>query len=132
MPFGFVASSINGKRSITAKMVLLLEKLSAEDYPAEFCLMLQLRWDLSQARRNMQPNREAMVQEAELAGNPDDYLKLAGQTALYSVSEALRAFSTETLVAAKDGELNGAVTAALAAQSKFMAPLDADADPREL
>ena len=81
---------INGKRSITPKMALLLEKLSAEDYPAEFWLMLQLRWDLSQARRNMQPNREAMVQEAELAGNPDDYLKLAGQTALYSVSEALR------------------------------------------
>ena len=49
-----------------------------------------------------------------------------------SVSEALRAFSTETLVAAKDGELNGAVTAALAASSKFMAPLTDGADPREL
>ena len=49
-----------------------------------------------------------------------------------SVSEALRAFSTETLVAAKDGELNGAVTAALAAQSKFMAPLAEGSDPREL
>ena len=49
-----------------------------------------------------------------------------------SVSEALRAFSTETLVAAKDGELNGAVTQALAAQSKFMAPLTEGSDPREL
>ena len=34
--------------------------------------------------------------------------------------------------AAKDGELNGAVTQALAAQSKFMAPLTEGSDPREL
>ncbi len=81
---------INGKRGITPKMALLLEKLSGTDYPAEFWLLLQLRWDLAQAKRTLQPTREAMVQPADLAGEPDDYIAQTGQSELFKVSAALR------------------------------------------
>ena len=59
---------IKGKRGITPKMALLLERLTDGDYPAEFWLIAQLRWDLNQARETIPPARLAMVHSPECLG----------------------------------------------------------------
>jgi antitoxin HigA-1 len=56
---------IKGKRGITPKMALLLERATQGKYPAEFWLLAQLRWELSQARQSTPPGRLAMVQSVE-------------------------------------------------------------------
>ncbi|TGD74605.1 addiction module antidote protein, HigA family [Mangrovimicrobium sediminis] len=57
---------VKGKRNITPKMALLLERLTASAYPAEFWLLAQLRWDLGQARDSVSPSRINLVQALEL------------------------------------------------------------------
>ncbi len=52
---------INGKRGITPKMALLLEKATSGDYSAEFWLLTQLRWDLACARGVLPHARIALV-----------------------------------------------------------------------
>ena len=56
---------VKGKRGITPKMALLLERATDGKYPAEFWLLAQLRWELSQARQTTPPGRLAMVQSVE-------------------------------------------------------------------
>jgi addiction module HigA family antidote len=56
---------VKGKRGITPKMALLLERATDGKYPAEFWLLAQLRWELSQARQSTPPGRLAMVQTVE-------------------------------------------------------------------
>ncbi len=61
---------INGKRGITPKMALLLENLTQGEYPAEFWLMAQLRWDVEQARDTLSPSRLGLVQQLPAASEP--------------------------------------------------------------
>ncbi len=81
---------INGKRGITPKMALLLERLSQSEYPAEFWLLLQLRWDLEQARRDVSPTRQAMVQPTALDGDALQDMEPEELRELYALSESLR------------------------------------------
>lgn len=62
---------IRGRRSITAKMALLFERLTQSRYPAEFWLLAQLRWDLSMARGHLPPARASLVQPVELPATTD-------------------------------------------------------------
>jgi len=57
----------NGKRNITPKMALLLERLTQNMYPAEFWLLAQLRWDLCVARDALSPSRTGLVQPVSLS-----------------------------------------------------------------
>jgi addiction module HigA family antidote len=43
---------VKGKRGITPKMALLLERATGGEDRAEFWLLVQLRWELGQARRD--------------------------------------------------------------------------------
>ena len=52
---------VKGKRGFTAKMALLFEQASEGRYPAEFWLLLQLRWDLSVASADLSNARRWMV-----------------------------------------------------------------------
>ncbi|QFU76793.1 addiction module antidote protein, HigA family [Halioglobus maricola] len=74
---------VKGKRGITPKMALLLERATDGEYSAEFWLLAQLRWELDQARREMPRTRLAMVEavEAEAASNGDwdSLLELSAQ-----------------------------------------------------
>lgn len=77
---------IKARRGITPKMALLLERLTESRYPAEFWLLAQLRWDLSQAREQVPDSRLALVQAV------DDQSKLnntAKDRQLMSVAETL-------------------------------------------
>ncbi|PIE39351.1 MAG: addiction module antidote protein, HigA family [Gammaproteobacteria bacterium] len=77
---------IKARRGITPKMALLLERLTQKRYCAEFWLLAQLRWDLSQARGAVPSSRLALVQAV------DDQSKLENcqqDRALLSVAEAL-------------------------------------------
>ena len=72
---------VKGKRSITPKMALLLERATAGNYPAEFWLLAQMRWDIEQARYNLPRTRLALVEgipasrdEGKLPGEPDALL----------------------------------------------------------
>lgn len=56
---------IKARRGITPKMALLLERLTESRYPAEFWLLAQLRWDLSQARKQVPDTRLALVQTVD-------------------------------------------------------------------
>lgn len=60
---------IKGKRNITPKMAVLLERVTGGEYPAEFWLLAQLRWDIEQARESTSPSRLALVQALDL-GSP--------------------------------------------------------------
>lgn len=64
---------VKGKRGITPKMALLLERATGGEYSAEFWLLAQLRWELHRARRDMPGQRLAMVQsvDAEAAAGED-------------------------------------------------------------
>ena len=53
---------VKGKRSITPKMALLLERATEGNYPAEFWLLAQMRWDIEQARYDIPRTRLAMVE----------------------------------------------------------------------
>lgn len=61
---------IKGKRNITPKMALLLERVTDGEYPAEFWLLAQMRWDVEQARKGLSPSRLSLVQVIELAEQP--------------------------------------------------------------
>ena len=52
---------VKGKRGFTAKMALLFEQATEGRYPAEFWLLLQLRWDLSAASEDLSNARRWMV-----------------------------------------------------------------------
>ena len=52
---------VKGKRGFTAKMALLFEQATEGRYPAEFWLLLQLRWDLSRASEDLSNARRWMV-----------------------------------------------------------------------
>lgn len=52
---------VKGKRGFTAKMALLFEQATEGKYPAEFWLLLQLRWDLSSASEDLSNARRWMV-----------------------------------------------------------------------
>lgn len=60
---------IKGKRNITPKMAVLLERVTGGKYCAEFWLLAQLRWDIDQARESVSPSRLALVQALDL-GEP--------------------------------------------------------------
>jgi len=62
---------VKGKRGITPKMALLLERLTKGAYPAEFWLLAQLRWDIARARDSISPSRLALVQSLELKADQD-------------------------------------------------------------
>ena len=57
---------VKGKRGFTAKMALLFEQASEGRYPAEFWLLLQLRWDLSVASADLSNARRSMVDPISL------------------------------------------------------------------
>ena len=52
---------IKGKRGFTAKMALLFEQATEGKYPAEFWLLLQMRWDLSVANEGLSNARRSLV-----------------------------------------------------------------------
>ena len=52
---------IKGKRGFTAKMALLFEQATEGKYPAEFWLLLQMRWDLSVAEEGLSNARRSLV-----------------------------------------------------------------------
>jgi len=52
---------VKGKRGFTAKMALLFEQATEGRYPAEFWLLLQLRWDLCGASEDLSNARRWMV-----------------------------------------------------------------------
>jgi addiction module HigA family antidote len=58
---------VKGKRGITPKMALYLERATDGLYPAEFWLLAQLRWDLTQVRSSLPTHRAALVQSAAIA-----------------------------------------------------------------
>jgi addiction module HigA family antidote len=57
---------IKGKRGITPKMALLIEKATMGEYSAEFWLLIQLRWDLANARAALPDSRIALVERVNL------------------------------------------------------------------
>jgi addiction module HigA family antidote len=57
---------VKGKRGITPKMALYLERATDGLYPAEFWLLAQLRWDLAQVRQMLPSHRAALVQSAAI------------------------------------------------------------------
>ncbi len=83
---------IKGKRGITPKMALLLESLTHGDYPAEFWLMAQLRWDVEQARDTLSPSRLGLVQQLPSASGPTPAREGPARE-LLQLSEQLRALS---------------------------------------
>lgn len=73
---------VKGKRGITPKMALLLERATQGQYPAEFWLLAQLRWELSQARETTPPARLAMVQSVDATPSHSEFkslLKMSGE-----------------------------------------------------
>jgi addiction module HigA family antidote len=52
---------VKGKRGFTTKMALLFEQATEGRYPAEFWLLMQLRWDLSGASEDLSNARRWMV-----------------------------------------------------------------------
>jgi addiction module HigA family antidote len=52
---------IKGKRGFTAKMALLFEQATEGKYPAEFWLLLQMRWDLCVANEGLSNARRSLV-----------------------------------------------------------------------
>ncbi|WP_187276492.1 HigA family addiction module antitoxin [Parahaliea maris] len=68
---------IKGKRNITPKMALLLERVTDGAYPVEFWLLAQMQWDVAQARESVSPSRVALVQALELgaATSKDDAVR---------------------------------------------------------
>lgn len=82
---------VRGKRGITPKMALLLERFSGGNYPAEFWLLAQLRWDLQKARTTLPTSRLAMVQGLQEAGaEASAAAARCGQGGLLQTSEQLR------------------------------------------
>ncbi|WP_157976602.1 HigA family addiction module antitoxin [Parahaliea mediterranea] len=58
---------VKGKRNITPKMALLLERVTDGALPAEFWLLAQMRWDVAQAREGLSPSRLNLVQPLDAA-----------------------------------------------------------------
>lgn len=56
---------IKGRRGVTPKMALLIERLTHSRYPAEFWLLAQLQWELAQARAELPSSRLALVQPVD-------------------------------------------------------------------
>lgn len=52
---------VKGKRGFTAKMALLFEQATEGEYPAEFWMLLQSRWDLSVASEDLSNARRSMI-----------------------------------------------------------------------
>jgi addiction module HigA family antidote len=52
---------IKGKRGFTTKMALLFEQATGGRYPAEFWMLLQMRWDLSEANEGLSNARRSLV-----------------------------------------------------------------------
>ena len=82
---------IKGKRGITPKMALLLERLTGGEYPAEFWLLAQMRWDLQQAKQNLPPARLAIVERIPPEGDALEAAQQAGFGDLLEASAQLRA-----------------------------------------
>lgn len=81
---------IKGKRNITPKMALLLERVTGGAYPAEFWLLAQMRWDVAQAREGLSPSRLGLVQSLTIPDGAAD--KLDGpMLGLLGLAEELRA-----------------------------------------
>lgn len=85
-----VNEMINGRRGVTPKMALLLERLTEGEYPAEFWLLAQMRWDLVQAKETIPPARAALVQPAPLKGDLHRSLQTTWQDSLFEISAALK------------------------------------------
>jgi antitoxin HigA-1 len=85
---------IKGKRGITPKMALLIEKATMGEYSAEFWLLIQLRWDLACARDALPNPRIALVDGVILDKNSTlmskRQLKELGQDHSLKVSKQLQ------------------------------------------
>lgn len=60
---------VKGKRGFTAKMALLFEQATDGEYPAEFWMLLQSRWDLSVASEGLTNARRSLVDPISPAAN---------------------------------------------------------------
>jgi addiction module HigA family antidote len=79
---------VKGKRGITPKMALYLERATDSLYPAEFWLLAQLRWDLAQVRQALPSHRAALVQNAAIEPKLLP-VKQAGQLDVLKLSKKL-------------------------------------------
>jgi len=88
---------IKGKRGITPKMALLIEKATKGEYSAEFWLLAQLRWDLACAKGALPDARIALVDSVTLdrISNTatNKRLKGLGQNQFLKVSKQLQALN---------------------------------------
>jgi addiction module HigA family antidote len=83
---------VKGKRAIPPQMALLLERLTEAQYPAEFWLLAQLRWDIYQARQSLPAARLALVQHLDSLRN-DSAVSEEAQAELLAMSANLRDLS---------------------------------------
>lgn len=80
---------VKGKRGVTPKMALYLERATDGLYPAEFWLLAQLRWDLEQVRNSLPSHRAALVQSAGLTSKS----AVADQHDVLEISRQLQGLS---------------------------------------
>ncbi len=73
---------VKGKRGVTPKMALYLEKATDGLYPAEFWLLAQLRWDLFTVKSSLPNQRAALVQNAAIEKNLSPVRKVGQQDVL--------------------------------------------------
>ncbi len=83
---------VKGKRGITPKMAILLERASDGQYPAEFWLLLQSRYDLARSRSVLPDRRAALVEPAGVSGS-SSALRSSGQASLMKVARQLQALA---------------------------------------
>ncbi|MCZ6828246.1 MAG: HigA family addiction module antitoxin [Gammaproteobacteria bacterium] len=83
---------VKGKRGVTPKMALLLEKATGGVYPAEFWLLAQLRFDLAGTRSGLPDHRAALVENVAVSGKPS-VVKDAGQLATLKLSKQIQTLS---------------------------------------
>ena len=79
---------VKGKRGVTPKMALYLEKATDGLYPAEFWLLAQLRWDLFLVKSSLPNQRAALVQHAAIEKSLSP-LKKVGQQEVLKLSKKL-------------------------------------------
>ncbi len=79
---------VKGRRGITPKMALYLERATDSLYPAEFWLLAQLRWNLAQVRHSLPSHRAALVQSAAIEKNPA-LVEGVGQQDVFQLSQKL-------------------------------------------
>ena len=85
---------IKGKRGVTPKMALLIERATQGEYPAEFWLLSQLRWDLSLARDSMPNQRIGMVESVPVSGKAADSIEQSEQHKAFALSQKIQALNT--------------------------------------